>query len=305
MENENAKIESRETGSNTSSATAMNGGRTKQSVGFMIMLFGLFTAAVMLCMDKSDTPTSGVIMLFLLTVSLILSGFGFKTASIILTSIQVVLYIAFKIYGILVNGDAFTITMVGWILIAVICLVGMTIFASGLEKMRINNRVLRRQVDELAILDPLTGLYNLRGLYMDMQTQISYAERNGKAISLMIVKLRYPDEMKALLKKDQFNAVVKSLGKLLCDTVRLEDKVYSIGADGKFSILLTCDKNGCKLVENRIRNKIDKPEWLEGISNKPIRGEVKIGYIEYSKEKLNRDVGGFLASVEEEVDYDV
>ena len=140
---------------------------------------------------------------------------------------------------------------------------------------------------------------------MDMQTQISYAERNGKAISLMIVKLRYPKEMKAVLKKNQYNKVVKGLSKLICDTVRLEDKVYSIDQEGKFAILLTCDKMGCRLVEGRLRGKIDRPEWLAGISDKPIRGEVKIGYIEYSKDTFNRDAAGFLAAVEEEVEFDV
>lgn len=290
---------------NVSSSTAMNGGRTKQSVGFMIMLISIYIVYVVVTTKLNDSVSNSNIMLFVLMVSLILSGFGFKTVSIILTSLQVVIYIALKVYGMIVNGDSFSWMVIIWIGVTIMALIGMTIFTSGLEKMRINNRVLRQQVDELAILDPLTGLYNLRGLYMDMQTQISYAERNGKAISLMMVKLRYPEEMKAVLKKNQYNMVVKQLSKLICTTVRLEDKVYAIDTDGKFAILLTCDKAGCKLVEKRMRAKLEAPEWLAGISEKPIRGEVKLGYVEYSKERLNRDSSAFLAAVEEEVEYDV
>jgi len=283
----------------------VTGGRTRQNVGFMIMLVGVFIAAVILQFESDDSTAKGLIMIFTLLISLILSGFGFKTLSIIMTSLQIIAFITYTVYGILVNGKPFNPMSIMWVVSPAMAMIGMTVFSSGIEKMRIGNKVLMRQVEELAILDPLTGLYNLRGLYMDMQTQISYAERNGKAVSLMIIKLRYPTEMKAVLKKNQYNMVIKGLSKLICDTVRLEDKVYSIGPDGEFAILLTCDKPGCRIVEGRIRPKIENGAWLEGISERPIRGEVKIGYIEYSKERLNRDIGGFLAAVEEEVEYDM
>lgn len=283
----------------------VTGGRTKQNVGFMIMMVGMFIAAVTLRIAADDDSAKELVMLFVLVMSLVLSGFGFKTLSIIMTSLQIVAFITYTVFGILVNGKSFEPLMIMWVVAPGMAILGMSIFSSGIEKMRLGNKVLRRQVEELAILDPLTGLYNLRGLYMDMQTQISYAERNGKAISLMIVKLRYPEEMKAVLKKDQYSRVVKGLSQVICNTVRLEDKVYCIGPDGQFAILLTCDKPGCKIVEGRMRPKIEDGPWTEGISNKPIRVEVKIGYIEYSKERLNRDAGGFLAAVEEEVEYDI
>lgn len=305
MKDKNISNENDTSINESASNILVTGGRTRQNVGFMVMMVGVFITAIVLRFEGDESAVKGLIMIFALLVALILSGFGFKTLSIIMISLQVVAYITLTVFGILVNGDKFNHLQIIWVIAPVMSMIGMSIFSSGIEKMRIGNRVLMRQVEELAILDPLTGLYNLRGLYMDMQTQISYAERNGKAVSLMIIKLRYPEEMKAILKKNQYSMVVKGLSKLICDTVRLEDKVYSIGPDGKFAILLTCDKPGCRIVEGRIRPKIDSGAWLEGISDKPIRGEVKIGYIEYSKERINRDIGGFLAAVEEEVEYDI
>jgi GGDEF domain-containing protein len=122
----------------------------------------------------------------------------------------------------------------------------------------------------------------------------------------MIIRLRYPAEMRKVLKAAQYEKVIKQLSILLVDTVRLEDRVYSIDENGGFAVILTCDKEGTKIVENRLRNKMDDPKWFEGIAEKQqIRTEVKIGYLQYDKSKYNRNANMFKDDVEEEVNYDM
>ena len=142
-------------------------------------------------------------------------------------------------------------------------------------------------------------------MFMDIQTQISYAERNNSPISLMILRLRYPAEMRKVLKSSQYEKVIKQLSLLIVDTVRLEDRVYSIDENGGFGIILTCDKEGTKLVEGRLRSKLADSSWFEGISDKQIRTEVKIGYLQYDNAKYNRDANTFRDDVEDEVTYDM
>ena len=89
-----------------------------------------------------------------------------------------------------------------------------------------------------------------------------------------------------------------------------EKAVVALNADwfvsnGGFGIILTCDKEGTKLVEKRLRGKLDDPKWFEGISDKQIRTEVKIGYLQYEKAKYNRNANEFKDDVEEEVNYDM
>ena len=103
----------------------------------------------------------------------------------------------------------------------------------------------------------------------------------------------------------QYEKVVKQLSLLLVDTVRLEDRVYSLDENGGFGIILTCDREGTKIVEGRIRKKLDDPKWFEGVSDKQIRTEVKIGYLQYDKAKYNRNANDFKEDVEEEVNYDM
>ncbi len=155
------------------------------------------------------------------------------------------------------------------------------------------------------MIDPLTGFYNLRSMFMDIQTQISYAERNNNMISLMILKPRYQKELKSVLKKLQYEEVLTRLAKYVYDTVRLEDRVYSIDGEGSLGVVLTCDKKGAQVVEARLRNKISEPLAFAGIATSPIRVEVKIGCLEYKKEEYQRDARLFKKKVEEEVEYDI
>lgn len=289
----------------TSSTAAMDGGRTKLGVGIVLLLVAVFGGALVLNFADDYYFTENLLMLVCMFVCASLAVFGLRTLAIVVTGLQIVSYYAYKVYGLFVNGESIDVILYSWILIPTLAMVGMAIFASGLSKMKIDNDVLKRQVDDLVMIDSLTGLYNLRSLFMDIQTQVSYAERNGNAISLMVIKLRYPAEMKKVLKADQYNSVIKALSTLLCDTVRLEDKVYAIAPDGVFGIVLTCDKSGTKIVEKRMRGKLEAGEWLAGISDRPIRGEVKIGALEYKKDKYHRDANGFLDSVMEEVEYDI
>ena len=107
------------------------------------------------------------------------------------------------------------------------------------------------------------------------------------------------------MKKPQYEEVLKRLAKCVYDTVRLEDRVYSIDKEGSLGVILTCNKAGTKLVENRLRNKLDDSQTFDGISDSPIRVEVKIGYLEYIKAEFQRDAKLFKECVEEEVEHDV
>ena len=112
--------------------------------------------------------------------------------------------------------------------------------------------------------------------------------------------------MRKVLKMPEYEKVIKQLSLLIVDTVRLEDRVYCIDDNGGFGIILTCDKEGTKIVEKRLREKLDDPKWFSGISDKQqIRAEVKLGYLQYEKTKYNRNANSFKDDVEEEVEYDM
>lgn len=281
-----------------------NSGKTLQDVGICIMLVSFLLAALLFSATQ-DLYLEGILMLTGMFVAVLFAFFRLTGFAIVIGSLEAVALLAYKVYLIVINGEDVPVISFGWIGIAAMAVVGSILFVNGLKKVQLENQVLKQQVEELVMIDPLTGFYNLRSLFMDTQTQISYAERNGKAICLMIIQLRYVKELKAVLKQSQYEEVIKRLAKLVFDTVRLEDRVYAIDSEGSLGVLLTCDKPGSKIVENRLRGKLENPAVFEGIAPTQIRVEVKIGCLQYNKEEFQRDVKLFKERVEEEVEYDI
>ena len=293
------KVKTRPAGSGNSNSKILS------YVGFGLLLLSFILAVIITGITGSESLAENIVMTVFVAASTVVAIAGYLTIATIVAAAATVVYAGLKVYSLFaLHREVMPISYV-WILLPAMAVVGISLYVKRYNPLTLENALLKKQIAELVMIDPITGLYNLRSLFMDIQTQISYAERNDSPISLMIVRLRYPAEMRKVLKMPQYETVIKQLSLLLVDTVRLEDRVYSIDENGGFAVILTCDREGTKIVENRLRTKLDDPKWFEGISDKPIRTEVKIGYLQYDKKKYNRNANMFKDDVEEEVNYDV
>ncbi|MCR5266949.1 MAG: GGDEF domain-containing protein [Lachnospiraceae bacterium] len=279
-------------------------GKTLQDIGICILLVALLLCAILFS-ATADYYLESILMLLGIFLAVLFACFRLTAVAIVIAGLQVVAFIAYKVYMIAGAGEDVPALTFCWIGLTALAVLGAVMYVSGLKKMQLENQILKQQVDELIMIDPLTGFYNLRSMFMDIQTQISYAERNGKAISLMIIKFRYVKELKSVLKKAQYDEVRVRLAKLVVDTVRLEDRVYVIDDEGSLGVLLTCDRAGSKIVEGRLRKKLDDVSAFDGIASTPLRIEVKIGSLQYKKEEFERDAILLKERVEEEVEYDL
>lgn len=280
-------------------------GKLLYDFGISMILVSMILSGIIIAFTDRELIAENIIMLVCTAVFIIIASLQLTTLAIVLASLETVAYIGYKVYGIIANGDEFKFFGVLWVLIPALGVCGALMCANAQQKILLDNELLSRQVDELVMINPLTGLYNLRSMFMDMQTQVSFAERNNKPISLMVIKLRYNEELKRILRKNQYEQVIVKMSKYVSDTVRLEDRVYCIDDEGSLAIILTTDSIGCKSVIGRLHRKIDNPEAFADVASKPIRAEIKIGYLEYKKDEFKRDARLFLQRVEEETDYDI
>lgn len=279
-------------------------GKTLEDIGISVLLIALFSATIVDSLGGEFLFTENLVMTIVTFVAVLLAAIRVTNIPAIIAGIATVSYIAYKLYQMFAQGGIIEGLSYLWIAIPGLAVLGMALFSKGIQRLQRDNNVLSKQVEDLIMIDPLTGFYNLRSMYMDIQTQISYAERNNTYISLMIIRPRYRKELKDVLKKEQYEKVIVTFSKIVYETVRLEDRVYSLDSDGTVGVLLTCDRQGAKLVEKRIRAKIDNTNAFDNIAQKPIRMEIQLGFLEYKKE-YNRDAIKFKSLVEEEVAYDI
>ncbi len=275
-------------------------------LGIGLVLLTYILAVVITNSTGSEFFVENLIMTIAISAAVAVTISGYLTMAIIVAAVATVIFAGLKIYSIVALHNSFPPISFLWVVLPALSVVGIALYVRRYSPLVLENALLRKQIAELVMIDPVTGLYNLRSMFMDIQTQISYAERNNSPISLMIIRLRYPAEMRKVLKASQYETVIKQLSLLIVDTVRLEDRVYSIDENGGFGIILTCDKEGTKIVEKRLRSKLDDPKWFESVSDRErIRTEIKVGYLQYDKTKYNRNANLFKDEVEQEVEYDM
>ncbi len=263
-------------------------GKMAYDLGTLLVFCGFVGASIAMSYGGEDLYKENLTMVAVTFTVAVLAAFRVVNAAMIMAAIQTVIFIGIKIVS-LVSSSSNNKASICWIVAPGLIVAGYTFINRAKIELERTNEVMVGQIDELIMTDPVTGLYNLRSMYMDIQTQISYAERNNKQICLMIIRPKKVEEIKAALKKKEFEDVVITLSKVVCDTVRLEDRVYSIDSEGGFGVILTCDLAGSKLVEERLVERFsDKSLFLGALANKDVRIDMMLGCVQY-EEALKRD----------------
>ena len=276
-----------------------------QDIGLVILLVCLFAGSMTVSyMDKS-MMFEAVLMLLGTFLVILLAGFKLSGLSITMAGIQVTLYTAYRLYLFLSYNTEISVYCFVWILLPIISSASMYMFVYGNHRLEIENDMLKKQVEELVVVNPLTKLYNLRSLYNDLNVQVSYSERNKVPLSLMIIVLKYEAELRSILSRHNYELIIQRLAQLVVDTVRVEDKTYSIDNKGSLAVILTCDKVGSEIAMRRIKSRLSQRDAFAGITDAAIKIEVRIASLEYNKDTFDNNMILFKQKVENELQYDV
>lgn len=280
------------------------GDKFRISLGIILMFLSIIEAThitfVGSVLIKENYYLFGALM-----IGLLLAAFRLKIVSTFVLIYLFLSYSAWKIYLFYYEGEPITYNIYIWIVIFAVALIGGMLFTFGFKSINNHYDECAERISEEYPVDLFTGFNNINGLYEDTKKLMILSRRCGFKLTMLVVKLRYPKEMKAVLKKSQFELVNKRLYALLEGNVHPEDKVYSIGDDGEYAALLALDKTEAEDVRKQLIKKMEGHKWVKDINKRPIRAEVKTGYVEYDDEKYGEDVERFLEAAIEEADYDI
>jgi GGDEF domain-containing protein len=276
-----------------------------QDIGLVFFLLCVGAMAIAVGYAGKDQMLEFIIMLLGTFFAILLAGFKLNSLAIVTAGFSVLGYSAYKLYFYFAYSEEINLLCYIWIILPVISVGAMFLFIYESQRTEMENDILKEQVEELVMINSLTGLYNLRSLYNDLQKQIAYAQRNKMSICLMIVKLRYEQELKNILSRSHFDALVQQMAEIVVDAVRVEDRIYSLDNYGTIGIILTCDALGSEFAKNRIRVRLQDQETFSGITDSAILVKVKIAYLEYNEELYGSDMVSYKQKVESELQYDV
>ncbi|OQW42933.1 MAG: hypothetical protein A4S08_10665 [Proteobacteria bacterium SG_bin4] len=118
----------------------------------------------------------------------------------------------------------------------------------------------QHQMQELALKDQLTGLYNRTFLLETAPSRLSEATRHGIAFSLIVIdidKFRTINEFHGYAHGD---SVLKEIAATILRTIRKEDIATRYGEDEFVLILSHCDISNALIISEKIRSFIEKKQ---------------------------------------------
>lgn len=277
----------------------------KQDLGLLGFLGCIFAAMVTVFAANTDSERTECLILFLiLCVPGLFSVYKMQILANALAGIQVIAYTIYKIYQWSAYGIAISAVAYAWIFIPVAAVWALWLFGQSMTQMELKNELLREQVEELVVIEPMTGLYNLRGLYTELNRQMSYARRNKTKLAVLELKLKYEQELRRILSQNQFGMLRQRMAELAEDSLRMEDRLYAIDQDGTLVAVMNTDKAGAEVVERRLKAVLSDEKAFAHIVDRTLKVEIKTGAVEYDQEKMANAME-LLRQTENELQYDV
>lgn len=165
------------------------------------------------------------------------------------------------------------------------------------------NYSLKQENEELVMIDKETGLRNSQSFFDEVQGYMNINRRYGILVNLMLVKIKYDDELLKIIGKTRYNRIVKLLSKEIDDMLRLEDRKYLLRDQNMFGIIFLTQNNDGEIVKNRLKNTIKEIKFEEDLISK-VKIEVVVGLAEYDEDKMNNSFE-FFKMAEKDMEYDV
>lgn len=276
-----------------------------EDVGLLFFLAGTLAAALLVGFSESEAlRMENLVMFLILAGGVVLAAFRFHYLAIILCAAQTCFYAAYKIYMGFMLGNEISLSCYAWLLVPMLTVAAMVVFMRSTYQAEVIAEMLEKQLHEQVMVDRVTGLYNLKSMYIDLERQIAFGNRNMVPLSLMLLELRYKDELTSILTAAQFDQLRVILVQLLEDSIRLEDRLFALDEEGRMGIICTCDKNGAEIIKRRIIERLEKTGDFRRILNRALRVEVRFGIYEYQKGTVANAIE-LKKKAENEMQYDV
>jgi diguanylate cyclase (GGDEF)-like protein len=131
-----------------------------------------------------------------------------------------------------------------------------TELAAQLLALRAANARLREENEELrglALVDPLTKLYNRRGLDNELERALATSRRTDAPVSLLLIDLDGLKQVNDQQGHPEGDRVLREVGAVLRQSLRSTDTAARLGGDEFAVVMPNTGLDGAKVVAERIR----------------------------------------------------
>jgi diguanylate cyclase (GGDEF)-like protein len=138
-----------------------------------------------------------------------------------------------------------------------------------------------QRVEQLAITDPLTGLYNYRYFRQRLNESLRQSERYERSASLLMMDLDHFKQHNDTFGHPSGDGVLRKLAEVVKDSLREVDFFARYGGE-EFSVILhDTDKQGATAVAEKIRVSVEKATFFGDHHHPVVHRTISLGVASY------------------------
>lgn len=264
--------------------------RVQKNIGLVGIVIVFFVDAILCMASEQEFLAESIVMTAGLAVILALSLLRYRNATVLFSIGLMFGYIIRRLLIMTVYTEGPALSFFLWALLpSVLCACVLT-YWSGSELLDLELEIRIEQHEELVLISPSTGLYNLKCLHCDLRMEQAYCERNKRILSLMAIQIVLPEETDKSWGEKILADVYRAIGIMIIDLVRVEDRVYSMNEEGLYGVLMICSKEQSEVVVDRMKRTLCNKENYSRLLEDQVDVEVKIACLEFDKKEYGDDV---------------
>jgi GGDEF domain-containing protein len=272
--------------------------------GFLLLFILCFISVVFTSGDRTHYLTN-IILLNAAFLIAIITYFSNLITGLILNIVFIFGYGSYILYQTIIIGAVIENQRFFWLFIPPLFTVVTWMMTLGNKRLQRENERLKRRNESLATMDESTNLKNMRSLHQDASVFMALSTRYEIPLTLMIITVKYWDEVKRMISEEQMNNVILDISKLSESSVRMNDSLYILNyKNPTWALLLFTERTGADVVMDRIKQKVDALN-ADGFASKyKVELQLRIGAIEYNSETIKSPID-FISQARGQLEYDV
>lgn len=154
------------------------------------------------------------------------------------------------------------------------------------RKLYVKLKEVNKELRELTIIDPNTGLYNFRYLEEAVEREFEYAKRDSHPLSLTIMDIDYFKSINDVYGHQFGDLVLKQLAKQLKGNVRRYDTVIRFGGEEFIIIFPGVDRVEALNLSNKILDAVNSYNF--GNKKHGVRLRLSMGVASYPEDRITK-----------------
>lgn len=254
---------------------------------------------------RPDEYVQNLILLNCAVLFAIITYFTTITAGLVLNLLFIFGYGFYVMVNAVTQGETISLGTYFWLLMTPLLTTAMTLFTQSNRRLQTENEQLRKQTANLATLDENTDLKNSIAFQKDALLFTGISMRYDIPLTLLVVKVKYWKEIQRLIPAEQLGEAIYDISKISQSSIRTNDALYLLDKeDATWGLLLFTDKEGSRIVIERIKLKLAEFNTGEISAKYKVNLGLKIGAVQYHPEQIESPLD-FIVQAKKQLEYDV